>query len=121
MHVYTSANPMVLSGSSPLEPASGAARAIAPALTADDVVVAKPSEITRGPQLNWLASEVRFPSSVINIVLGRQDVGKAIMRHPAVRKVPLRLSGSWARHRTYCGESRYPDIGTWRQIRKYRV
>ena len=66
---------------------SGAAIA---APTADDVVVANFHRITSRTtiELARLASEVGFPSSVINIVLGTgKDVGKAIMRHPAVRKV----------------------------------
>ena len=91
-HVYTKREPYGVIGIiTPWNlPLNQAARAIAPALTAGNVVVAKPSEITSRTtiELARMASEVGFPSGVINIVLGTgKDVGEAIVRHPAVRKV----------------------------------
>lgn len=71
-------------------PLNQAARAIAPALVAGNVIVAKPSEITSRTTiaLARLATEVGFPNGVINVVLGTGDiVGEAIVRHPDVRKV----------------------------------
>ena len=91
-HVYSKREPYGVIGIiTPWNlPLNQAARAIAPALTAGNVVVAKPSEITSRTtiELARMASEVGFPSGVINIVLGTgKDVGEAIVRHPAVRKV----------------------------------
>lgn len=71
-------------------PLNQAARAVAPALVAGNVVVAKPSEITSRSTVEMarMASEVGFPPGVINIVLGTGAVvGEAIVSHPAVRKV----------------------------------
>lgn len=71
-------------------PLNQAARAIAPALVAGNVVVAKPSEVTSQTtiELARLATEVGFPNGVLNVVLGTgPGVGEAIVRHPEVRKV----------------------------------
>lgn len=71
-------------------PLNQAARAIAPALTAGNVVVAKPSEVTSQTTIAMaqLASAAGLPEGVINIVLGTgAQVGEAIVRHPDVRKV----------------------------------
>ncbi len=91
-HVFTKREPYgVIGVITPWNlPLSQAARAIAPALVAGNVVVAKPSEITSQTtiELARLASEVGFPKGVINIVLGTGiDVGEAIVRHDEVRKV----------------------------------
>ncbi|TRD22040.1 aldehyde dehydrogenase family protein [Palleronia caenipelagi] len=91
-HVFTKREPYgVIGVITPWNlPLNQAARAIAPALTAGNVVVAKPSEITSRTTIAMarMASEVGFPDGVINIVLGTgQEVGEAIGRHPAVRKV----------------------------------
>ena len=91
-HVYTKREPYgVIGVITPWNlPLNQAARAIAPALTAGNVVVAKPSEITSRTTIEMarMASEVGFPDGVINIVLGTgQEVGEHIVRHPAVRKV----------------------------------
>jgi aldehyde dehydrogenase (NAD+) len=91
-HVYTKREPYgVIGVITPWNlPLNQAARAIAPALTAGNVVVAKPSEITSRTTIEMarMASEVGFPDGVINIVLGTGEaVGEHIVRHLAVRKV----------------------------------
>ena len=91
-HVYTKREPYgVIGVITPWNlPLNQAARAIAPALTAVNVVVAKPSEITSRTTIEMarMATEVGFPDGVINIVLGTgQAVGEPIVRSPAVRKV----------------------------------
>ncbi|SDD25935.1 aldehyde dehydrogenase family protein [Ruegeria marina] len=91
-HVFTKREPFGVIGIiTPWNlPLNQAARAIAPALVAGNVVVAKPSEITSRTTIEMarMASEVGFPKGVINIVLGTgQEVGEAIVSHPAVRKV----------------------------------
>jgi len=91
-HVYTKREPYgVIGVITPWNlPLNQAARAIAPALTAGNVVVAKPSEITSRTTIEMarMATEVGFPDGVINIVLGTgQAVGESIVRSPAVRKV----------------------------------
>ena len=71
-------------------PLNQAARAIAPALVAGNVVLAKPSEVTSQTTvaLARLATEVGVPNGVLNVVLGTGPaVGEAIVRHPEVRKV----------------------------------
>lgn len=72
-------------------PINQAARAIAPALAAGNVVVAKPSEET-SRSLVALATlaveECGLPAGVLNIVLGTgKAVGEPLVNHPAVRKV----------------------------------
>ncbi|PWJ13835.1 aldehyde dehydrogenase family protein [Jannaschia seohaensis] len=91
-HVFTKREPYgVIGVITPWNlPLNQAARAIAPALVAGNVVVAKPSEITSQTTIEMarLASEVGFPKGVINIVLGTGlDVGEAIVRNESVRKV----------------------------------
>ncbi|TMV04246.1 aldehyde dehydrogenase [Ruegeria sediminis] len=91
-HVFTKREPYgVIGVITPWNlPLNQAARAIAPALVAGNVVVAKPSEITSQTTVEMarLASEVGFPNGVINIVLGTGiEVGEAIVRHDDVRKV----------------------------------
>lgn len=91
-HVFTKREPYGIIGViTPWNlPLNQAARAIAPALVAGNVVVAKPSEITSQTTIEMarLATEVGFPKGVINIVLGTgQAVGEAIVKHDAVRKV----------------------------------
>jgi aldehyde dehydrogenase (NAD+) len=91
-HVFTKREPYgVIGVITPWNlPLNQAARAIAPALVAGNVVVAKPSEITSQTTIEMarLAAEVGFPKGVINIVLGTGlEVGEAIVRHDEVRKV----------------------------------
>lgn len=91
-HVFTKREPYgVIGVITPWNlPLNQAARAIAPALVAGNVVVAKPSEITSQSTIEMarLATEVGFPKGVINIVLGTgQEVGEAIVKNDAVRKV----------------------------------
>lgn len=91
-HVFTRREPYGIIGIvTPWNlPLNQAARAIAPALVAGNVVVAKPSEVTSQTTIAMarLATEVGFPDGVINVVLGTGlEVGEAIVRHPAVRKV----------------------------------
>lgn len=91
-HVYTKREPFGVVGViTPWNlPLNQAARAIAPALVAGNVVVAKPSEITSQTtiELARLASDVGFPNGVINVVVGTGPaVGEAIVRHNDVRKI----------------------------------
>lgn len=91
-HVFTKREPYgVIGVITPWNlPLNQAARAIAPALVAGNVVVAKPSEITSRTTVEMarLASEIGFPKGVINVVLGTgREVGEAIVSHPEVRKV----------------------------------
>jgi aldehyde dehydrogenase (NAD+) len=71
-------------------PLNQAARAVAPALAAGNVVVAKPSEFTSTSTLELarLAVECGLPKGVFNVVTGTgPEVGAAIVEHPQVRKV----------------------------------
>jgi aldehyde dehydrogenase (NAD+) len=72
-------------------PLNQAARAIAPALAAGNVVVAKPSEFTSRTTLALarLACEsCGLPAGVLNVVLGDgAGCGEALVSHPLVRKV----------------------------------
>ena len=91
-HVFTKREPFGIVGViTPWNlPLNQAARAIAPALVAGNVIVAKPSEITSQTTIEMarMATEVGFPNGVINIVLGTgKDVGEAIVSHRDVRKV----------------------------------
>lgn len=91
-HVFTRREPFGVVGViTPWNlPLNQAARAIAPALTAGNVVVAKPSEVTSQTTIAMaeLASEAGLPDGVINVVLGTgATVGEAIVRHSGVRKV----------------------------------
>ena len=91
-HVFTKREPYGIVGViTPWNlPLNQAARAIAPALVAGNVVVAKPSEITSRTTIAMarMATEVGFPDGVINIVLGTGAVvGEAIVSHDRIRKV----------------------------------
>lgn len=91
-HVFTRREPYGIIGViTPWNlPLNQAARAIAPALVAGNVVVAKPSEITSRTTVEMarLASLVGFPRGVINVVLGSgTDVGVPIVSHDDVSKV----------------------------------
>lgn len=71
-------------------PLNQAARAVAPALAAGNVVVLKPSEFTSTTSLELarLATEVGFPPGVLNVVTGDgAGVGARLVAHPQVRKV----------------------------------
>ena len=76
-------------------PINQAARGIAPALAAGNVVVAKPSEFTSTSTLELarLAVECGLPAGVLNVVTGTgAEAGAALVRHPDVRK--LAFTGS---------------------------
>jgi aldehyde dehydrogenase (NAD+) len=71
-------------------PLNQAARAVAPALAAGNVVVLKPSEFTSSTSLVLarLATEVGVPEGVLNVVTGDgAGAGSALVEHPDVRKV----------------------------------
>jgi aldehyde dehydrogenase (NAD+) len=92
-HSYTTREPFGVVGTiTPWNaPLNQAARAIAPALAAGNVVVAKPSEFTSRTTvaLARLACEhCGLPPGVLNVVLGTGDTcGTALVSHPLVRKV----------------------------------
>ncbi len=71
-------------------PINQAARAIAPALAAGNVVVAKPSEFTSASTLELarIAHECGLPVGVFNVVTGTgPEAGAPLVEHPQVRKV----------------------------------
>lgn len=71
-------------------PLNQAARAIAPALAAGNVVVLKPSEFTSttSVMLARLATDVGMPDGVVNVVTGDgAGAGQALVEHPQVRKI----------------------------------
>lgn len=71
-------------------PINQAARGIAPALAAGNVVVSKPSEFTSTSTLELarIACECGLPDGVFNVVTGTgAEAGAAIALHPDVRKV----------------------------------
>ena len=91
-HVFTKREPYGIVGViTPWNlPMNQAARAVAPALVAGNVVVCKPSEITSRTTIAMaeMATEVGFPDGVINVVLGTgETVGEAIVSHAQIRKV----------------------------------
>jgi len=76
-------------------PINQAARGIAPALAAGNVVVAKPSEFTSTTTLELarIACECGLPPGVFNVVTGTgPEIGAALVEHPQVRK--LAFTGS---------------------------
>lgn len=61
---------------------------LAPALLAGNTVVVKPSPFT--PLATLLVGEILapcLPAGVLNVLTGGHDLGAALVRHPAVRKV----------------------------------
>ena len=71
-------------------PINQAARGIAPALAAGNVVVSKPSEFTATSTLELarIAAECGLPAGVLNVVTGTgQELGAPLVEHPDVRKV----------------------------------
>jgi len=71
-------------------PINQAARGIAPALAAGNVVVSKPSEFTSTSTLEMarIAVECGLPKGVFNVVTGTgPEAGAPIVEHPQVRKV----------------------------------
>ena len=91
-HTYTRREPFGVVGViTPWNaPINQAARGIAPALAAGNVVVSKPSEFTSATtvELASIAVECGLPPGVLNVVLGDgANVGAEIVGHPDVRKV----------------------------------
>jgi aldehyde dehydrogenase (NAD+) len=71
-------------------PINQAARGIAPALAAGNVVVSKPSEFTSTSTLELarIAAECGLPAGVLNVVTGTgPELGAPLVEHPDVRKV----------------------------------
>ena len=92
MHSYTLREPFGVVGViTPWNaPINQAARGIAPALAAGNVVVSKPSEFTSASTLAMarIAHECGIPAGVFNVVTGTgPEVGAPIVEHPEVRKV----------------------------------
>jgi aldehyde dehydrogenase (NAD+) len=92
VHAYTLREPFGVVGvitpwNSPI---NQAARGIAPALAAGNVVVSKPSEFTSTSTLELarIAVDCGVPKGVFNVVTGTgPEIGAAIVEHPRVRKV----------------------------------
>ncbi|MBS7703728.1 aldehyde dehydrogenase (NAD+) [Chelatococcus asaccharovorans] len=63
--------------------------AIAPALSAGNAIVLKPSEVTSASaiEIAALAIEAGFPAGVINVVTGAREAGAALVEHPLVAKI----------------------------------
>lgn len=96
-HGYTTREPFgVIGVITPWNaPLNQAARAVAPALLAGNVVVVKPSEFTSATTLELarIASSVGLPDGVLNVVTGDGlGAGQPLVEHPAVRK--LAFTGS---------------------------
>lgn len=92
LHVYTVREPYGVVGViTPWNlPLNQAARAVAPALAAGNVVVVKPAEVTSRTtvELARIAVEEGLPPDVLTVVVGPgSTVGTAIVEHPLVRKV----------------------------------
>jgi aldehyde dehydrogenase (NAD+) len=71
-------------------PMNQAARAVAPALAAGNVAVAKPSEFTSATclELARIAIDCGVPAGVFNVVTGTgREAGQALVEHPDIRKV----------------------------------
>src|SRR5207249_5780327 len=71
-------------------PINQAARAVAPALAAGNVVVAKPSEFTSASllELASMAIECGLPAGALNVVTGTgPEAGAALVAHSGIRKV----------------------------------
>jgi aldehyde dehydrogenase (NAD+) len=91
-HSYTVLEPYgVVAAITPWNaPLNQAARSVSPALAAGNTVVHKPSEFTSLTALKFaeIALEAGLPPGVLNIVTGTGDeVGEALVAHPAVGKV----------------------------------
>jgi aldehyde dehydrogenase (NAD+) len=92
-HTFTLREPygvvgIILPWNSPL---NQAARGIAPAIAAGNVVVAKPSEFTSVSLLRLISlavADAGLPAGVVNVVTGTgPEVGTALVTHPNIRKV----------------------------------
>ena len=70
-------------------PLSLAALKIAPALAAGNTIVIKPSEHTSATLVEMMAlmTDAGLPDGVVNVVMGKGEVGSAIAGHPGVAKV----------------------------------
>ena len=62
---------------------------LGPGLAVGCTVVVKPSELAplSTIRLAQLIEEAGFPAGVVNVVIGGPDVGRALVRHPGVRKI----------------------------------
>ena len=62
----------------------------APAIAAGNAIILKPSENTP-TSLLWMAElmQKHLPTGVINVVLGKGDIGEALVRHPGVDMVSI--------------------------------
>ena len=91
-HSYTRREPFGVVGAiTPWNaPINQAARGVAPALAAGNVVVAKPSEFTSTSTLALarIAADCGLPAGALNVITGTgPEAGAAIVEHPHVRKV----------------------------------
>jgi acyl-CoA reductase-like NAD-dependent aldehyde dehydrogenase len=69
---------------------------VGPALACGNTIVWKPASLTSLTALRFgeLAVEAGVPAGVLNIVTGRSEIGRAIVRHPGVDKIAFTGSTS---------------------------
>jgi aldehyde dehydrogenase (NAD+) len=69
---------------------------VGPALACGNTIVWKPASLTSLSALRFgeLAGEAGVPAGVLNIVTGRAEIGRAIVRHPGVDKIAFTGSTS---------------------------
>ena len=80
-------------------PLSILANALAPALSAGNTVVIKPSEFTSVTTAEFakIAQKAGFPDGVINVVTGGRDVGNWLTSHPGIGKISFTGGAGTAR------------------------
>ncbi len=69
---------------------------VGPALACGNTIVWKPASLTSLTALRFgeLAVEAGVPAGVLNIVTGRSEIGRAIVRHPGIDKIAFTGSTS---------------------------
>jgi aldehyde dehydrogenase (NAD+) len=102
-HTYTRLEPYgVIGAITPWNlPLNQACRALAPALSVGNAIVAKPSEFTSASTvlLAQLATRAGLPDGLLNVVTGTgPDVGTPLATHPLVRKVAFTGSVATGRY-----------------------
>jgi len=101
VNVYSIREPLgVVAGISPFNfPAMIPLWMLAPAIAVGNAIILKPSERTPSAavRLVELAHEAGAPPGIVNIVLGGEDMGKAITDHPDIKAVSIIASTAVAK------------------------